>query len=437
MKNYGLRIVCLFVLSLSSIQNTYAISDATTTKSETLTLSLQAAVSIAVNDNPSLESIAQRYNALSQVPSQAGSLPDPMINIGAMNFPADGFSRAQEPMTQLMYGISQAFPFPGKLKLKKEVAEFVAEGASFSVAESRLQLIKDVRVIWWDIFYVDHALKTLSQSQELFRKLIDVARTKYETGEGLQQDVLLAQLELSRLFDQEIKLRALRRNHADRLNVLMSRSPVIEILLPEVATDPIHATTGIQTLIDLAKESRPFLKKKLADVEAAQSRLALARRDYYPDFSVGLSYGDRIGNNSDRSSRDDLVSLNVGIKIPLYARSKQSKAVDQRTSEVNTQLYETRDIENEIYGMVSTIVTQYDKAREEFSLYETGIVPQASQTVQSMQAGYQVNEVDFLNLIRSQITLLNYQLLYWNSYTEAKQALARLEAVVGKETIYE
>jgi len=360
-----------------------------------------------------------------------------MISLGTMNFPNDGFSSSQEPMTQLKYGISQAFPFPGKLKLKREVAEFVAEGASFSVEEARLQLIKDVRLSWWDIFYVDHALTTLSQNQELFRKLIDVAKTKYETGEGLQQDVLLAQLELSRLLDQEIELKAIRKNHADRLNVLLSRSPVIQILLPEVSTDPIRATEDIKTLIASARELRPFLKKKMADVEAAQARLALAKRDYYPDFSIGLSYGDRIGNNRDMSSRDDLVSLNVGVKIPIYARYKQSKAVDQRTSEVNTQVYETRDIENEIYGMVSTILTQYDKARAEFSLYETGIVPQASQTVQSMQAGYQVNQVDFLNLIRAQITLLNYQLLYWNSYTEAKQALARLEAVVGKETIYE
>jgi len=437
MKNHGLRIVFMSVLILISNQNSFARDGPGTTNSATLKLSLERATETALRENPSLASIQQRYQALLQIPSQAGSLPDPMISVGAMNFPSDGFNRSQEPMTQVSYGISQAFPFPGKLRLKKEVAELDAQGANFSVDEARLQLIKDVRVTWWDIFYVDHALTTLRLNQDLFRKLIEVATTKYKTGEGLQQDVLLAQLELSLLLDQEIKLKAIRQTHADRLNVFLARSPVIKITLPEMKTDPIKPIEGITNLISAAKELRPFLKKKTSDIEMAETRVALAKRDYYPDFTVGLSYGDRTGNNPDLSARDDLVSLNVGIKIPLYARSKQAKVVGQRTSELSSQIFETRDIENEIFGMISTTVTQYDKAREEFSLYETGIVPQATQTVQSMQAGYQVNEVDFLNLIRSQITLLNYQLSYWNSYTEAKQALARLEAVVGKETIYE
>lgn len=434
MRNHSLCAVLMFIVAS---QTSAAQEEPGTTRSARLTLSLEHATETALQENPSLASIQQRYEALLQIPSQAGSLPDPIISFGAMNFPNDGFSRTQEQTTQVKYGISQAFPFPGKLGLKREVAELVAQGANFSVDEARLRLTKDVRVIWWDIFYVDHALTTLRQNQDLFRELIEVATTKYETGAGLQQDVLLAQLELSRLLDQEIRLKAIRQTHADRLNVLLARSPVINITLPEMTTDPIKPIDGITKLITAAKELRPFLKKKMIDIEAAQTRVALARRNYYPDFTVGLSYGDRIGNNPDLSSRDDLVSLNVGIKIPLYAKSKQAKVVGQRTSELNSQIFETRDVENEIFGMISTIVTQYDKAREEFSLYETGIVPQATQTVQSMQAGYQVNEVDFLNLIQSQITLLNYQLLYWNSYTEAKQALARLEAVVGKETIYE
>ena len=433
----GLRTVITAVLILVAIQDCYAEVNLDSKSAETLRLSLESAVSTAIKENPNLASVQQRYEALTHVPSQVSTLPDPIVTLGAMNFASDGLSRSQEPMTQVKYGVSQAFPFPGKLKLKKEIAEIVAESAGFSLAEAHNQLIQDVRMTWWDIFYVDRALETLSQNQELFRKLIDVAKTKYETGEGLQQDVLLAQLELSRLLDQEIKLKAIRQTHADRLNVLMARSPTIPISLKEIEAEPMSEAEDVSSLMQAALTNRPFLKKMLADVDAARSRLALAKRDYYPDFTVGLSYGDRIGTNPDLSDRDDLVSLNVGVKIPLYAKSKQSKAVSQRTSELSSQMYAARDVENEIYGLISSVVTQYEKARDEFSLYETGILPQASQTVESMQAGYQVNQVDFLNLIRSRITLLNYELLYWKSYTEAKQSLARLEAVVGKENIYE
>ena len=86
---------------------------------------------------------------------------------------------------------------------------------------------------------------------------------------------------------------------------------------------------------------------------------------------------------------------------------------------------------------ISAAVTDYQRAQAQLSLFENGIVPQAGQTVQSMLAGYQVNEVDFLNLVRSQVTLFSYELQYWKALTEARQALSWLEASVGEESIYE
>ncbi len=86
---------------------------------------------------------------------------------------------------------------------------------------------------------------------------------------------------------------------------------------------------------------------------------------------------------------------------------------------------------------ISSAVTDYRRAQEQLSLFEGGIVPQARQTVQSMLAGYQVGEVDFLNLVRSQITLFNYELQYWKVLAEARQALSHLETAVGEESIYE
>jgi outer membrane protein TolC len=182
-----------------------------------------------------------------------------------------------------------------------------------------------------------------------------------------------------------------------------------------------------------------LLRKKKTEIEAASSRLKLARKDTLPDFSVGVTYGDRRGDNPPPmgGSRDNFLSLMFGVKVPLYSRRKQSKAIDQRAAELQRSYYASRDVKGKVMGAISTAITDYDRAREEFSLFEKGIIPQASQTVQSMLAGYQVDEVDFLNLVRSQVTLLNYQLRYWKALTEAKQSLARLEAVVGEETIYE
>ncbi|WP_297308147.1 TolC family protein [Neptuniibacter sp.] len=402
-------------------------------------LSENLAVTIAVSDNPNLAEVNERYKALLDVPSQVGALPDPMVSLNAMNFPTDTFSRDQEPMTQLQVGISQVFPFPGKLGLKEEAAEYEATAAGHSVDEVRLQLVKNVKSKWWQLYYLDRALETIKNNQALLRQFITVAQTKYETGKGLQQDVLLAQLELSKLLDQEIQLEALRRNQAIKLNILMDRAANEVIVLPEQVARSMPDVADENVLYQQAESSRPLLKKMESKVEAARSRLDLAERDFYPDFKLGVTYGDRTGDNPPPmgGARSDFFSVMVGVKVPLYAGRKQSKAVSQRSSELQMNRYALIDEKSMVMAAISSAVTDYQEAKQQFSLYGTGIVPQAQQTVQSMLAGYQVSEVDFLNLVRSQMTLFNYELQYWKALSNAKQALARLEAAVGEETVYE
>jgi len=402
-------------------------------------LSVTAAVEFAVRDNPSLAQMQTRYEALSEVPSQVGALPDPTVNLNAINFPTDTFARDQEPMTQFQIGFSQEFPFPGKLRLKKEAAEFDARGAAHSVEELRLQLVSTVKNTWWQLFYLERALTTLAQNQALIRQFISVAKTKYETGTGLQQDVLLAQLELAKSMDQGIHLRAMRHHKAIYLNILMDKPINSTVVLPEQVSKAMPDLVSEDVLHRRSEITRPLLSKMVTEIDAAQSRLDLAKRDFYPDFTVGMSYGGRSGENAlpRGGERADFVSLKLAVKIPLYAARKQSKAVSQKNSELQSNRYALHDQKGMVMVEISAAIADYLHSREQFTLFESGIVPLARQTVESMLAGYQVNEVDFLNLIRSQMTLFNNELQYWKTLTEVKQALARLQAAVGEESVYE
>ncbi len=125
------------------------------------------------------------------------------------------------------------------------------------------------------------------------------------------------------------------------------------------------------------------------------------------------------------------------IGIPIYQKRKLDRAVGQRSLEVRKTRDSLRDKWTAVRSEISSASTDYQEAKELFSLFDTGIIPQARQTVQSMLAGYQVSEVDFLNLVDSQITLLNYEVQYWKALTDANQALARLVAAVGEEKVNE
>ncbi|MGD2055443.1 MAG: TolC family protein, partial [Gammaproteobacteria bacterium] len=335
--------------------------------------------------------------------------------------------------TQLQFGIEQALPFPGKLGLKERAAEFDADAASSNVDEARLLLIRNVKQTWWQIFYLDRALETVTRNQNLLRQFVEIARTRYTVGEGLQQEVLLAQVELSRLFDRQVQLQGMRGEQAARLNALLAHGAGTPVVLPGEVNDVLARPQPEAKLYMRAEASRPLLEQRRQEIEAARARRDFAERDRYPDFSLGAAYGFRQGENADGSSRPDFASVRLGMSLPLYAGSKQDKAVDQRTSELLQKRYALQDEWNKVQAEIAAALADYQRASEQVQLFRTGIIPQARQSVASMLSGYQVNKVDFLNLVRSQVTLYDYETQYWKSFSEANQALARLAAAVGGE----
>jgi outer membrane protein TolC len=127
----------------------------------------------------------------------------------------------------------------------------------------------------------------------------------------------------------------------------------------------------------------------------------------------------------------------LSINVPIFSGSKQSKAIEQRSHEVSRQKFALTDTLHRVEASVAASFAEYHAARDQVALLETAIIPQAQQTVSSMLAGYQVNQVDFLNVVNTQITLYNAQIHYWESLSRAKQALARLASAVGEESLYE
>jgi len=401
-------------------------------------LSLAAAVEVAVDQSPALAALNARSSAMAAIPSQAGSLPDPLLSINALNLPVDSFAFDQEPMTQLQVGLSQAIPFPGKRDLKRSAAEFEAGAARAQITEGRDLLVGNVRSAWWRLYHLGKALSIVRQNKALMRDFIEIARTKYSVGSGLQQDVLLAQLELSRLLDRESRLNGQHRNAEATLNILLNRSTTEAVGLPSTPSSVgLPDLPETQELIQQAHDARGLLTMQRQLLEAAETRVSLARRDRYPDFRLGVGYGFRQGGDPLRGERPDFMSLLFSVSVPLYAGGKQNKAIDQRTSEREHRWYVLNDTLRQVEGQITRNVADYEAAREQVALLETAIIPQARQTVSSMLAGYQVNKVDFLNVINGQLTLYNSEINYWESLSRAKQSLARLAATVGKEALYE
>ncbi len=400
-------------------------------------LSVEVAVFEALVNNPSLAAIEARAEALAAIPDQVGALPDPRLSLKMLNLPFDTLSFTQEGMTQLQVGYSQMLPYPGKLALRSQAATHEARAAKSEVAERRLQLVRDVKMVWWNLFYLDRALEVVARNQMLLEQFVNVAETRYRVGRGLQQDILLAQLERSKLNDTTLRLQNMRDNEVARLNMLLSRPVETEAQLPVSVNEVLPTLMSLTALQQRAETTRPSLMVQSDRLGAARSRVDLAKKDYAPDFKVGLFYGLRNGDNPDGSDRSDLGSIIFSMNLPFDMSRKRSRAVDQRQAEWLAQKYQLEDLHNRVVTKVQQAITDYRRAGEQAQLFQQEIIPQAQQTVDAMLAGYQVGSVDFLNLVRSQTTLYNYETQYWKALSSANQASARLVAAVGEEKIYE
>ena len=400
-------------------------------------LSLNTAVTEALAANPGLAAIEARARALAEIPDQAEALPDPRLSVNIVNLPLDSFSFTQERMTQFQVGITQALPYPGKLALRSQVASQEAKAAESDLEEKQLQLVRDVKTVWWNLFYLDRGLEVIARNQVLLKQFVNIAETRYTVGRGLQQDILLAQLELSKLSDSAIRVQNMRENEVVRLNVLMDHPSAETIQLPASVDETLLSAASAKVLQERAVAVHPSLAAQTERMGAARSRVDLAKKDYAPDFKVGAVYGLRNGNNPDGSSLADLGSIMFSMNLPLFTGSKQDRAVDQRNAEWMRQKYRLHDQRNQVAAEVQQAVTDYRRAGEQAQLFKQQIIPQARQTVDAMLAGYQVGKVDFLDLVRSQTTLYDYETQYWKALSAANQALARLVAAVGEENVYE
>ena len=430
--------VCLWLL-IPLIGHTQALPAGDGPVGNSDALELHQAVATALEHSPALAGLQAQVEAIRTIPSQAGALPDLMLSLNAMNLPTDSFNVGQESMTQMQVALSQSFPFPGKRKLRREADEYRVEAADSMLVERRMAIIGDVRAVWWQLMNLDRALQIVEQNKDLMRDFVNIALTKYKVGNGLQQDVLLAQLELSRLLDRGLRLKGLRRGAQAELNALMGRPANWAVTLPSVAPNTILPELPPESqLLQQAGSGRALIDVQRDLVEAARAKLDLAKKDRYPDLKLGVGYGFRQGDDPLRGTdRSDLLTVMLSINLPIYSGSKQSKAVEQRSHEVSRQTFILHDTLRSVEATVSKTFADYHAARDQVELLQTAIIPQAQQTVSSMLAGYQVNEVDFLSVVNTQITLYNAQINYWESLSRAKQALAYLASAIGMEALYE
>lgn len=386
---------------------------------------LVAVVQAALEKNPGVEGVRRRYEALKHRIPQERTLPDPTVTVGWVGSLAPFKTQQGDSSSARTINPSQQIPYPGKLRLRADLADKEAQAAYWDYEETRRRLVADVKAAYFEYFYATKALAITEKNQGLLQKLLKIAEARYRVGKGIQQDVLRAQVELSRLLQRITILRQRRQTAAVRLNTLMFRPPEGFLGPPaEVRASELSAT--LEELYASAETNDPRLHREQKLIERGEVAVALAKRDYLPDFSVGYVYQQRPGF-------PDMHGMSFGINIPIFYRTKQREKVAQVSEELNANQRIRDDRKTTLFFELKEQYLAAKASDELIRLYAKAIVPQSSLALESSIAAYEVGSVDFLSLITGFTTVLDYETEYYREVANYQEALARMEPLTGLE----
>ncbi len=387
-------------------------------------LELQPLIDEALKNSPEVIASEARADAARFRIPQAKSLPDPMFMVGYQNEGFDRYSYGETLMSAWMFSASQLFPFPGKLGLREEFASKDAETFGDLHVSTRLRVSAKVKELYYDLLLAYKDLELVRAKTALFSQIEDAALARYSSGKGSQQEVLMAQAEKYMLLEKEEMFRQKIQSTEAMLNTTVGRDVNAPLGRPvEPAYRPYEES--MDRLLMIAYERSPEIKAKERMVAASRVKVLLAKKEYYPDFTVSAEY-DRKGGPF-----MDMWALRTSVNIPLYYKTKQRQGVFEAEA---LQVGAKNDLEATKLLIASGIRDNYSMVRTAeklMNLYKNGLIPKTYQDFDSALSGYVTGRVDALTVISRLKALLEYETLYWGQFSEREKAIARIEAVAG------
>jgi outer membrane protein TolC len=402
-------------------------------QSERYFINLNQLIEEALQNNPEISAAKKKWEVFKEKIPQISALEDPMFGFGVVNLPTN-YSFKDEDMTMKEFSISQRFPFPGKRPLMKEMASKEAEAVSNEIEEKILRIIKEVKSAYYDLSHVYRTTEVTQRNKKILEDFAKIAEARYAVGEGIQQDVFKAHVEVSKMVEELLMLNQRRKALEAKLNTLLSRPPETPMGEPEeVVFRKIPLV--VEGLQKMALEMNPTLKGMKKMIEAKEKAHALAKREYYPDLNLKFAYGQRDNTRESDGTpikRRDMLTGMIEINIPIFYNSKQSRKVAETKAEVLSIEAQYRAMKNEIFFMITDMALMVQRGERQVELYRTGIIPQTSLQINSAMSAYRVNKADFMTLLDSQMTFYKYELEYHQALTDYEKNIASLGAAVGK-----
>ncbi|MBF0495233.1 MAG: TolC family protein [Deltaproteobacteria bacterium] len=387
------------------------------------TVTLDELIKTALAQNPSLQAARQTVGAKQARVLAEKTLPDPTLSFQTMG-QAIPFKLMQgDPSSGRTVSIQQDIPYPGKLELKGNIANSEAEAEQWNYEQIRRQVMADVKTAYYGLYLVYKSVEVIEKNRQLLRTMSRLAEARYQAAQGNQQDILKVQVEITKLIDKLTLLDQRRSTTEALINSLLYRQPDTPLGRPaEFTKSELHYS--LDQLNQLAQSNSPKLKNQDREIHRNEYQVQLAKQEFYPDFSVGLSYVDR-------DEMREMYGLMVSVKLPVYFWRKQEPQLQSAKLNLDSAQKQRDNLGSTIAYNIKEAYLTATTADKLIQLYTTTAIPMAKLTLESSLASYQTGAGDSLSVTNNVITLLDYELKYHEAVTDFQKALAQMEPIVG------
>jgi outer membrane protein TolC len=395
--------------------------------SNAFALDLKQAEAMAIQSDPSIESYRATSSSFVDTAVADDTLPDPKLRVGAVNVPVDTFDLEQEQMTQLKVGVLQNFPRGDSLSIKQRQSHYLSVAALSMADDAKLKILRDVRETYLNLYYEISAYQIIRGTRKLFSELVKITESKYAAGRVNQQDVVLANLELSRLDDRSTRIQAEEEGHRAMLAQWIGDAAWSDISITYPSLPAVPEKVDLNRVIP----EHPLIRAETARVDAGRQMTEMARQEYKPGWSLAVDYGYRSGNNPDGSERADFASAVVSLDIPLFTANRQDKTVAANEKKIAAARYTKDDQLRKLKQYFEKNHHLWQRLEQRQQLYQDSLLTAARNNSKAALKAYQSGVSEFNTLMRAQITELDVRLEDLRVKVDHSIAQAKLLYVTG------
>jgi len=377
--------------------------------------------------SPAIHAARRSVDAKRALVTAARTLPDPTVSFETMGNLIPPTLQAGDPSSARVLSVVQEIPFPGKLDLAGQISSVMADAEWWRYEEIRRRLVAELKGAYFDLVLAKKNREVVEKNKSLLEQFAEISGARYRVGQAAQQDVLKAQVEVTRMLDRLAVLEREEETARSRINTLLYRSADTPVQPDADWMEPSFRLTMDQ-VYERARAGNPEVRKGQKDVDRGELALALARKSHYPDFEVGFSYYNR---------RDvpEMYGLMFKAKVPLYFWRKQRPELESAASDLVAQRHQYDDSLSTLYFRLKDPYLRIQTDRNLMELYRAAVIPQATLALESSISSYRVGGVDFLSLLSNLSTVLEYEIKYNEVLADCYKALVVLESLTGEVLI--